>query len=336
MGVRPNGSLIKQIRNERGMTQEELATVSEISKRWIEMIEKGQPTEIETLGFVAKALECDVEPLVRPAPEDEGVVGAEWEMDKRTRIGRQQVAANGLRYEVFRVPSRRVRGRVARAKLYDRTSLATIDAERARAQLERHSEVCHRLRNEPYFARLITSVEDEQHGYWWILDEWVEGSSFVEHVRSDPPSLPFLMEQVARALDALHRANVIRRALTPSSIIVAEGTSNVVLTDFELGKLMEAVPTVSPDAAWLRNDFIATEVLAGGDVGPQADWYSWGMLVVAGIADKPVTDQDRVSIIQGSDLPSEVQEIVLRCIEISPTKRPVKAAAILKSIKRWK
>jgi len=58
--------LVQKLRLQRGWSQEQLATVSGLSVRTIQRIERGQSASLETLSALASAFEVDVSQLTEP------------------------------------------------------------------------------------------------------------------------------------------------------------------------------------------------------------------------------------------------------------------------------
>jgi len=71
------GTWIKEVRRERGMTQEELAWAIPLDRAHLRLIESGKnaPT-IKTLVKIAAALDCEVGELIPPV--EELLVYADW------------------------------------------------------------------------------------------------------------------------------------------------------------------------------------------------------------------------------------------------------------------
>ncbi len=62
--------LVQKLRLQRGWSQEQLATVSGLSVRTIQRIERGQSASLETLGALASVFEVDVSQLTEPQETD--------------------------------------------------------------------------------------------------------------------------------------------------------------------------------------------------------------------------------------------------------------------------
>ena len=84
------------------------------------------------------------------------------------------------------------------------------------------------------------------------------------------------MRELAEGLQALHDHGIVRRELTPESIVLREADSSVLLTDLELAKLLDGSPTVS--LRWNETPYLAPEVHSG-KVDARSDIFSWGQIL---------------------------------------------------------
>ncbi|MDO5896711.1 helix-turn-helix domain-containing protein [Agrobacterium sp. Azo12] len=55
--------LIQKLRLQRGWSQEQLATISGLSTRTIQRLERGQPASLETMNTLAAVFEVDLSQL---------------------------------------------------------------------------------------------------------------------------------------------------------------------------------------------------------------------------------------------------------------------------------
>ena len=82
------------------------------------------------------------------------------------------------------------------------------------------------------------------------MDRWIEGTTLAEQLDAGAwpaEQLPRLAAELLRGLDGLHCAGVVFRELAPCRVLIAADDGRAVLTDFELAKLMDNVPSVSGD-----------------------------------------------------------------------------------------
>jgi transcriptional regulator with XRE-family HTH domain len=75
--VDPNGIEIRKRRRAAGLTQDDLAEMTGLSKGTVENAEAGKPAYVSTIDSIADALKCDVTDLLN-TPSDENAAETEW------------------------------------------------------------------------------------------------------------------------------------------------------------------------------------------------------------------------------------------------------------------
>lgn len=250
-----------------------------------------------------------------------------------------ETASNGLCYFVWKLKHRLEDERFARAKRYDLSRLPTKEQNRLKDYLARHGNVCNRLPGPPRFPQHVTTVPDPQRDAYWVVDEWTPGRVLLDllYKRELPAEkIPRMMWELAEGLKALHDVRIIRRELSPKFIVLQNPDGAVLLTDFELGKLLDEAPTVRGEFPY--DPYRAPE--AGG--GPlqfadrHVDFYSWGRILVHAASGQlpPAGEDERV--LEKVKLPPKVRELVLRCVSLDAAKRPPCAEEVLKALRGWK
>lgn len=166
----------------------------------------------------------------------------------------------------------------------------------------------------------------------YTVAEYVDGVSLHARVRTEGPlrgdGLNRLAIGTITALAATHAAGVVHRDFKPHNIMLsADGPR---LIDFGVAHALElAVPDAG--SRWGTPAYMAPEQVDGGDAGPPADVFSWGVTMVFAatgrpafgeISDRTVFSRIRHAAPDTSDLPSPLRELVNRCLAKDPARRP--------------
>jgi len=181
--------------------------------------------------------------------------------------------------------------------------------------------------------------------HWFFTMELVEGQSFLEHVGSpcDEERLRAALGQLVDGVRALHDAGRVHRDIKPANVcITAEG--RVVLLDFGLAIELslaqsDAVRDVSDDNIVGTVAYMAPEQAAGMPPGPEADWYSVGVMLFEALTgklpftgaameimmDKVRLDPPRPSHIAAS-VPPDLDALCADLLAFDPRARPSGAA----------
>jgi serine/threonine protein kinase len=247
-----------------------------------------------------------------------------------------RTTSNGMQYQIVQMKHKDHPGRLGRGKVYDLRVLPDNERQRRRTQLLRHPEICLRLAGHKFFPINEKTTSVDRGRLWWVIDRWVEGTSLEERLEAGPltsEQLPRVTRQILEALAILHENDILRRELSPEFIVLAEPDDSVILTDFELGKLLDKSPTVSGE--WKVDKYRAEEV-AVGKATVRSDLYSWARIVVhAALGDLPDPGED-VAALDDVKLKPSVRRVIAACLERNQDRRPTSAEDVMKALTRWK
>lgn len=324
-----------------GMSLRDLATQSDVAWNTLRKLAAGEGVFPHVAHKVAVTLKRDVlsmlaerDPRYEPPLAQLAAADWEWELDDYLDPGRR--ASNGLHYFVCRMRHRHMAGRLGRGKFYALSGLSERERSEKRLHLLRHPEVCSRVRSNPFVAETYSVTPVGQDVGWWIVDRWIDGRTLAEQLdaRAWPAEqLPRLAAELLRGLDGLHGAGVVFRELAPCRILIAADDGRAVLTDFELAKLMDNVPSVSGD--WPTDPYRAPEV-ESGHVTAASDLFSWSRLLLHAAAGAlPPMGGERETL-AGLDLPKKMKSLLADCLSVVAAKRPQSATDALSVVERWK
>ncbi|MCC6998734.1 MAG: protein kinase [Deltaproteobacteria bacterium] len=191
----------------------------------------------------------------------------------------------------------------------------------------------------------------EADGNWLLTMELVDGVHFLEHVRGiDPAAPPALtppaeparlraaLLQVARGLDALHRAGKVHRDIKPSNLLVTR-EGRVVILDF--GFISEEKAQRSDAHVVGTAAYMAPEQAATTRVAPAADLYSLGVILYEALTGQvPLTGMPLEVLMRkqreappppralAPDAPADLDALCVALLEIAPERRPSAAQVI--------
>src|SRR5579872_26115 len=139
---------------------------------------------------------------------------------------------------------------------------------------------------------------------------------------------------IARALEHIHTQNIIHRDIKPDNIHITS-TGAVKLMDFGISKMQNSTRTTT-GVVMGTPYYMAPEQVLGRNITPQVDVYSFGVLLfelMTGVRPIAGDTVERIfyQILQEplnlepmrqAEVPEPVIDLVARCVEKDPAKRP--------------
>jgi predicted Ser/Thr protein kinase len=186
----------------------------------------------------------------------------------------------------------------------------------------------------PNVVRVYSSGTSSRGPYMAL--EYLEGRALheVEH----PLPVVDLMLQVADGLEAVHKAALVHRDVKPANIVLG-ADERPVLVDFGLARAQDDEVLTRTGAVVGTVGFLAPELLCGGEAGPAADFYAWGVSLFALLEGRmPFLAADLIANAQGKPLPSPafhhlppdgaLATTLRACLTPAPERRPTTRAEI--------
>jgi len=236
----------------------------------------------------------------------------------------------------------------ARDNLLDRTVAVKVMREQFGGdpdfveRFRREARAAANLSHENVAGVYDTGDDDGRH---YIVMEFVEGENLEQRLRRsgplDPVAAMDVALQVVAALEAAHRRGIVHRDVKPHNVLI-DSEGRVKVTDFGIAKAITASSQTDTGTIMGSVHYFSPEQARGDAVGPQSDLYSLGVVLfeaVTGrrpfagdnpvaVAHKQIYDQPPLPSDYRPDLPPELENIILKCLEKSQARRYANAAEL--------
>lgn len=320
--------------NHRGLSIEQLTGLAEVSIGTINNLLAGKRVYRSTALTVAAALGTTLEVLMGESVSHGGA-STVHEYLVSDVLTDWITASNGLKFQLCRLRHLEL-DRQARGKRFDLRNMTTDEEQRCRTWIKRHPNVCEALHEHPNIVRNLTAFHDPMEGFYWVIDEWVDGEllqrmlgreQFSQTVAKD------LLLDVARGLHGLHEQEIVRRELSPATILIRNSDGRAILTEFELAKLIDRGPTVSTKE-WPVDRYRAGEADAD-DVDVRADVYSWARIGIHALLGELPEAGEEETLLARLPLSVSVRECLLASASIFRSDRPSSISEVIKVTEAW-
>jgi beta-lactam-binding protein with PASTA domain/tRNA A-37 threonylcarbamoyl transferase component Bud32 len=203
--------------------------------------------------------------------------------------------------------------------------------------------------NHPNIVQIYDRGEAE--GTYYIAMEYLDGRSLKDIILKYAPLSPDLVMsisvQILEALRFAHRRDVIHRDIKPQNIIV-DNDGRVKVTDFGIARAGSASTMTEAGSIIGTAHYLSPEQAQGLPVEAASDLYSLGVVMYEMVTGKLPFDGDNpVSIAMqhvqelpalprsvASDVPENLEAVILRSLGKHPTERYLTAQAMLDDLRR--
>ncbi|MEO3873561.1 transporter substrate-binding domain-containing protein [Nonomuraea sp. B12E4] len=179
-------------------------------------------------------------------------------------------------------------------------------------------------------ARVIEADLDGDTPY--IASEYIDGRALREIVETDGPlrgtALDRLAIGTATALTAIHHASIVHRDFKPDNVLIAADGPRVV--DFGIARIIDSTGTITSRAIGTPA-YMAPEQIAGDDIGPYTDVFSWGATIAFAATGQAAFEGKSIAMVLNrilnhevdvSMMPEPLQGVVRSALAKSPAERP--------------
>ncbi|MFB8001000.1 serine/threonine-protein kinase [Nocardia sp. NPDC056000] len=220
------------------------------------------------------------------------------------------------------------------------------------ARFVREAELAARLEH-PNIVRVYD--RGVERGCLWLAMAFVDGIDAAELIRRHPDGVPAartvrIVTDVARGLDAAHRAGLLHRDVKPANILIESrsgDTDLAYISDFGVARSMAETEALTEAGTMLATlDYGAPELLSGTAVDHRADVYALGCTLfelLTGTVPFPVTSpaaQIRAHLTEPPPRPSQrnprlttaLDEVMARALAKSPQRRYDSAEELARAV----
>ena len=183
------------------------------------------------------------------------------------------------------------------------------------SRFQREAQAAARLVH-PNIVQVFDSGRDERSGQYFIVMEYIEGSSCAEILRDDGwvevEEALSIIEQACEGLNYAHRHGVVHRDVKPGNLLRAR-EGEVKLADFGIAKATEQSSITQIGSVLGTAAYLAPEQARGEEAGPSADLYALGVVtyqLISGRLPYEATSLTELALKQQQEQPPMLDTLV--------------------------
>jgi serine/threonine-protein kinase len=183
------------------------------------------------------------------------------------------------------------------------------------SRFQREAQAAARLVH-PNVVQVFDSGRDENTGQYFIVMEYIEGSSCAEILRDqgwvEVDEALSIIEQACEGLNYAHRHGVVHRDVKPGNLLRSR-EGEVKLADFGIAKATEQSSITQVGSVLGTAAYLAPEQARGEEAGPSADLYALGVVtyqLISGRLPYEASSLTELALKQQQEEPSTLDTIV--------------------------
>ncbi len=158
--------------------------------------------------------------------------------------------------------------------------LVTVPTDEGAQRAGEEARLLARLNHPALVPVYDAGTDDDDHP--WVVMELVEGETLGDAIKRgplDPRRAAEVGQAIAEALAYVHGQNLVHRDVKPGNVLMGRD-GRVRLTDFGIARLVDAAKVTATGLTVGTASYLAPEQVLGERVGPQADVYALGLMLL--------------------------------------------------------
>lgn len=222
------------------------------------------------------------------------------------------------------------------------------------SRFRREARAVNRLRHPNIIALYDFGQLPDQRFY--LAMEYAPGQSVFDLLRAERkltvPLALHLLGQLAYAVHHAHSRGVVHRDLKPGNLMVTGEDSTLKVLDFGMAKItasdqQESLVLSTGNLIWGTAKYMSPERVSGVGDDPRIDLYAIGCLAMELVTGQPpflgatnavihahMTEPPPIPSARRHGLPSELDQVILRCLEKKPDHRFATAADLFAALRK--
>ena len=198
---------------------------------------------------------------------------------------------------------------------------------------------------------VVHEINETHDGHSFICMAYYEGETLKDKLASGPLGIEeavHIAVQIANGLQRAHESGIVHRDIKPGNIMITP-RGEVKIVDFGLAKLAaQSRPTRTGPTAGTAA-YMSPEQVLGSEADSRSDLFSLGVLLYeAATGKRPFVGEHEPALFYSianadpappstvrTDMPQELERIILRLLEKDPTKRYQSAAEVRADLKQF-